>query len=80
MVRYFRRERGRRWTLKAMLNAVGAVLTGITFVIVGYTKFVGGAWIALLLIPMLVLVFLQVHSRRAEVDVGLHAPNNSSAT
>jgi amino acid transporter len=79
MVRHFRRERGRRWTLKASLNAVGAIATGITFVIVGYTKFVGGAWIALLLIPMLVLLFSQVHSRRQEVDVDLHASNSSFA-
>jgi amino acid transporter len=69
MVRHFSRERGRRWTLKALLNGVGAIATGVTFVIVGYTKFAGGAWIALLLIPMLVLVFLQVHSRRQEIDV-----------
>jgi amino acid transporter len=66
MVRYFKRERGSRWTLKASLNAVGAVATGITFVIVGYTKFVGGAWIALLLIPLLVLTFMQVHARGRE--------------
>jgi amino acid transporter len=66
MVRYFKRIRGSGWTLKASLNAVGAVATGITFVIVGYTKFVGGAWIALLLIPLLVLTFMQVHARGRE--------------
>jgi amino acid transporter len=74
MVRHFRRERGRRWTMKAALNAVGAVATGITFVIVGYTKFIGGAWIALLLIPLLVLTFVQVHGRGREVDAGPRAP------
>jgi amino acid transporter len=79
MVRYFRRERGRRWTLKALLNAIGAIATGVTFVIVGYTKFVGGAWIALLLIPTLVLTFIQVHGRSHEDDVGLHASNPSLA-
>jgi amino acid transporter len=68
MVRYFRRERGGRWRVKALLNGVGAVATGITFVIVGYTKFVGGAWIALLLIPLLVLTYLQVHGR-GQVEV-----------
>ena len=77
MVRYFNRERGRRWTAKALLNAVGAIATGITFVIVGYSKFAGGAWIALLLIPLLVLLFLQVHSRRQEADVALHASTAS---
>jgi amino acid transporter len=66
MVRHWWRGRDGRWRMKALLNGMGAVATGITFIIVGYTKFVGGAWIALLLIPTLVLVFLQVHSRRAE--------------
>jgi len=68
MVRYFRRERGKRWRWKAWLNGIGAVMTGVTFVIVGYTKFIGGAWIALLLIPMLVLVFVRVHGRGREVE------------
>jgi len=77
MVRYFRREHGRRWTLKAALNGIGAIMTAVTFVIVGYTKFVGGAWIALLLIPMLVLLFVQVHGRGREVEI--HAPNPGTA-
>jgi len=75
MVRYFRRERGKRWMSKALLNGIGGLATGVTFVIVGYTKFLGGAWIALLLIPMLVLVFLQVHSRHKE-----HAPDVRSSS
>jgi amino acid transporter len=78
MVRYFRRERGKRWTMKATLNAIGAVMTGITFVIVGYTKFAGGAWIALLLIPMLVLTFVRVHGRGREV--GVHPSDPSVAS
>ncbi len=66
MVRHWYRQRGRRWKLKAVLNGVGALVTGVTFIIVGFTKFAGGAWIALLLIPMLVLLFMQIHSRRKE--------------
>lgn len=66
MVRHWRRKRGRKWKLKAGLNGIGALATGITFVVVGFTKFSGGAWIALVLIPMLVLVFLQVRRRHAE--------------
>jgi amino acid transporter len=75
MVRYFRRVRGRGWTLKATLNAIGAIMTGVTFVIVGYTKFIGGAWIALLLIPMLVLTFVQVHGRGRAADTHPSNPN-----
>jgi len=77
MVRYFRRERGSKWRPKAVLNGIGAVMTAATFVIVGYTKFVGGAWIALLLIPLLVLLFVQVHGRGREVEI--RAPDPSVA-
>jgi amino acid transporter len=68
MVLHWWRERGRGWIFKAVMNGVGAVATAITFVIVSYTKFVGGAWIALLLIPLLVWFFLQVNTRRKELE------------
>ena len=76
MVLHWWRERGRGWALKAWLNGVGALATGITFVIVSYTKFVGGAWIALLLIPMLVWFFLQVNSRRNELEPDCQNPSH----
>ena len=43
------------------MNGIGAAATGVTFVIVGAEKFFDGAWIAVLLIPILVALFLQVH-------------------
>jgi amino acid transporter len=66
MVMIWRRERSKGWTYKAILNGTGAVATAITFVVVGSEKFFDGAWIALLLIPALVFLFLQVHSRHIE--------------
>ena len=66
MVMIWRRERSKGWRLKALLNGAGALATGITFVVVGSEKFFDGAWIALLLIPILVLLFLHVHSRHRE--------------
>lgn len=48
------------------------VATGVTFVIVGAEKFFDGAWIAVLLIPILVALFLQVHGRgRTDTPVTL---------
>lgn len=54
--------------MKAAFNGAGALATGITFVIVGANKFFDGAWIALLLIPILVAFFLRVRARRKSVD------------
>jgi amino acid transporter len=66
MVIHWRRKRGTDWRLKALVNGVGAVATAITFVIVGSFKFFDGAWIAVLLIPVLVAVFLHIHGRHEE--------------
>jgi amino acid transporter len=75
MVLHWWRERGTGWALKAVLNGVGALATGITFVIVSYAKFVGGAWTAILLIPILVWFFLQVNTRRKELEPEFLNPN-----
>ena len=66
MVMHWRRERGKAWRLKAMMNGLGALATGITFIIVGSFKFFDGAWIAILLIPILVGIFLHIHGRQQE--------------
>jgi amino acid transporter len=69
MVIHWRRQRGGRWKLKALLNGTGAAATAVTFVIVGSSKFLEGAWIAVLLIPILVIIFLWFRAR-ARLDRG----------
>jgi K+ transporter len=66
MVIHWRRERGNSWKLKALLNGTGAVATATTFVIVGSFKFFDGGWIALLLIPFLVILFRHFYKRNQE--------------
>ena len=46
---------------KRALNAVGAVVTSIVFLILAFTKFLEGAWIVALLIPLLVFLFDGIH-------------------
>jgi amino acid transporter len=67
MVIHWWREKGRRWLLKAMLNGLGAMATFITLLIVGVSKFVEGAWITVLLIPFMVLVFYEIRAHYEEV-------------
>jgi hypothetical protein len=60
MVIHWRRERGPAWRLKAMVNAIGALATGGTVLIIGTTRFLAGAWITILLVPCLVAAFLWI--------------------
>jgi amino acid transporter len=60
MVLHWWRERGQHWKIKATANGVGALATGTTLVIVGVSKFSEGAWITILVIPLLVVLFLGI--------------------
>jgi amino acid transporter len=52
-------ESGVRW--KRLVNALGAAVTFIVFVVLVTTKFLEGAWIVVVTIPLLVGVFLEVN-------------------
>jgi amino acid transporter len=62
-----RRERGsvlrpdRRWRLKMTVNFLGACITAVVTVIFAVTKFHDGAWVVLIVIPLLVVVFYAIH-------------------
>ncbi len=60
MVRHWSRHRGAGWRFKAAVNGLGAVSTGVVLVIVAGTKFVHGAWIVIVLIPVIMWLFRTV--------------------
>jgi amino acid transporter len=61
MVIHWRRTREAGWKTSALINGFGAVVTGIVLIIVAVTKTLEGAWIVLLLIPVIVMVFQATH-------------------
>lgn len=46
---------------KALINGIGAVATGIVTLVIAVTKFAEGAWIVILIAPVLIVLFLLVH-------------------
>ena len=54
MVRHWLRSRERGWQRSVVFNAVGAVTTGVVLVVVVITKFLHGAWIILVVVPLFV--------------------------
>jgi len=61
MVKHWSGQRSRGWKSRAMINGVGAVLTTATTIIELISKFTEGAWLIVLVIPGLVLLFNRVH-------------------
>jgi amino acid transporter len=60
MVMHWRKNRGPHWLKSAFVNGLGAIVTGITVVVVLVAKFVEGAWITLLFIPLTIVLFTAV--------------------
>jgi amino acid transporter len=73
MVRHWLRERDAGWRRSAVINGVGAVATGIVTMIFAIAKFALGAWLIIVIIPVLVGAMLFIHRqyerRRLEVHV-----------
>ena len=55
------------WKFKMIANAVGALTTAIVMVIFAVTKFKDGAWIIIILLPVLVLIFELIHRHYVNV-------------
>jgi hypothetical protein len=57
MVRHHLTEREPNWQRGVVINTVGAFATAVVLLIVASTKFTSGAWVPLVVIPMIVLLF-----------------------
>jgi len=74
MVLHWLKEGGPSSYGKAFINGLGAVATGVALLVVGFSKFAEGAWITILLVPLIVLAFQRVHGHYQEVrqQLSLH--------
>jgi len=71
MVRRWLRLRETGWQWRMWVNGIGAVVTGVVLLTLATTKFSEGAWIVVVVIPVLVLTFLVMHRHYEEVAVEL---------
>ncbi len=76
MVVHWRRLGGAEARHSLPMNAIGAVATAITLVVVAVSKFDEGAWVTLLLIPLLVYTFFRInrHYQRVAAQIELDRP------
>jgi amino acid transporter len=61
MVAHWWHHREHGWQRALAINLVGAVLSGAVAIIAAVTKFVEGAWLVVVLIPLIVLACLRIH-------------------
>ncbi|MCC6178418.1 MAG: APC family permease [Chloroflexi bacterium] len=81
MVRHWWRERGSGWTVKLLVNSIGAAVTGLVAVIAAVTNFMDpdhpivqglpigwGAWLVVVIVPTFIWLFRLIHRHYAEAD------------
>jgi len=72
MIRHWLRTRDPGWRRRLTINAVGCVSTGIVAVVVTTIKFVDGAYLVVLLIPILVAIMLFIRREYDDQEQELH--------
>src|SRR5207249_2874733 len=73
MVRHWFRVRERGWKRRAVINGIGAFATGLVLVIVTATKFVHGAYIVVIAIPIIVFLFKGINRHYRSVAMQLRS-------
>ena len=68
LVRHWRGERPARWQLRVAVNGAGATMTAVAVVVLLSLKFLEGAWVVVIAVP--VLIWLFDRTERYYEDVG----------
>ena len=86
MVRHWRIQGGPGWHGRAIVNGVGAVFTLAALIIELTSKFTEGAWLVVIVVPLMVLMFDRVHTiytrmgRALEIGQVPEAPDRRTST
>jgi hypothetical protein len=68
MVVHWRRLREANWRRSAVINGIGAVTTAVVTLVIAFSKFAEGAWLVVVLIPLLILGFWGIHRHYQALD------------
>ena len=80
MVRHWLGERGPGWRRSAIINGLGATATGIVAVVFAIAKFGLGAWIVIVIVPVMVAVMLFIHRQYESAERDLFVRPESEIT
>jgi hypothetical protein len=73
LVVHWRTTRERGWARRAAINGLGALVTASATVIFLVTKFLGGAWVVVVAVPLFIVMFNRVEAyyNRAGKELGI---------
>ncbi|MFX4263337.1 APC family permease [Pelotomaculum propionicicum] len=74
MVVHWHREKNSCWFARAFLNCFGAIITGIVVLIIMVAKFLYGAWLILIAIPLIIFIFKRINSHYKDMQSQLALP------
>lgn len=75
MVIHWSKTKDKGWKRRAFINGFGALITAVTTLIIAYEKFAHGAWMIIIVIPVLVLGMLSVKRHYNNVATQLSIEN-----
>lgn len=78
MIVFHWRHRKPHWIKSLILNLVGAITTFAVLIVIALTKFLSGAWIVVILIPALVILFKKIQHHYRDVNDQLSRKLNRS--
>ncbi len=72
MVRHWLTTKEEGWRRSAIINGCGAVATGIVAVVFAIAKFGLGAWVVIIIVPIMVMAMLFIHREYRDAEEELH--------
>jgi hypothetical protein len=76
MLIHWFRLKSEGWQYKALVNGLGALTTLLAVIIVGVTKFSNGAWIVIVVVPLIVMLMYKIKAHYRSVAKQLDIPND----
>jgi len=78
MVRHWHEQHGHGWARRAAINGAGAVFTAVALAVELISKFTEGAWLVVIVVPLLVLMFSRIYAAYdrigAQLRIGQRPP------
>lgn len=71
MVKHWWSRKEAHWQRQAFINGIGALFSATTLIVIAITKFIYGAWLVIVVIPLIVWMLLKIHAHYEDIAAQL---------